>query len=240
MHMAQIATAPTAAGPHHPVLRMLAFSLMLCAGPLAADEHADARQGIHRSSTLASRFQPGSIRSGETAERALNEAGQERAEIEARFGTNERACLGRFFVNGCVTDAKERRQHALADVRKVEVEANAVLRRLRIEEHDRELAEKRSERERKEAERFKDSVPVSDLSAALTNTPAPEAGDVAPAAHMSDRQARHEAKLRQMEEKERAEAQTRAEKAAAYERKVIDAHRRQQAVEAKTSKEAKK
>jgi colicin import membrane protein len=205
---------------------MFAIALASAGPALAASGEAGA------SSPLASRYQPGSIQSGERAAQALAEVERERAGIAARFVADERACMDRFFANTCVEDARERQRHALAEVRTIEVEANALLRRLRVEERDRALAEKRIGPEGKEAERLKEAGPPAESSGQ-------QGAAAAPATAISDRQARHEARLAQIEEKERAEAQQRADRAAAYEKRVLKAQERQRASEARTMKEAK-
>jgi hypothetical protein len=237
--MAQKSREPKTPNPGRCIFRLAALSLILCAGSVAAND-ASSLQAMQSSPAPESRFQPGSIQSGEAAEQALSEAGRRRAEIAARFAADERACMKRFFVNSCVADAREHERHGLAEVRKVEVEAKAVQRRLHIEERDRELAEKQTERERKESGRSTGSVPIPAVSLTSANASGRDATDVAPAGGMSDREARHDAKLRRIAEKERADAQKRAEKAAAYDRKILDVQKHQQAVEARTAKAEKK
>lgn len=228
--MAQTPPKPTSSGSERFLFCMFAISLSFIGPATAAPGEAQAIQAT-ASMTLSSRFQPGSIQSEEHAEQALSETGRERAAIASRFAADERICLDRFFVNSCVEDAKERQRHALAEVRRIEVEANALLRRLRVEERDRALLEKRIEQERKEAGRLKEAAPPADSEAAV-GTSGQESIHAAPEAEISSRQARHEAKLKRIEEKERAQAQKRADKVASYERKVIEAQKRRHTAQA--------
>jgi hypothetical protein len=217
----------------------------MSAGPVFAQDAGTS------SSDVASRYS-GRIGSVETAERAHAEVGKERSGIEQRFAADERACHAEFFATSCIDSAKERRRHALADVRKVEVEANAFLRQARVNERDKALEDKRLERERKEAERLKReqaSAPPGKAKAAVREnsgetareTPPKPVREPAPAraspsprnGDANQRQAQHDAKLKRLEQQERADAQKRADKVAAYERKVREAEERQREVEAK-------
>jgi hypothetical protein len=192
---------------------------------------AVSAQDADRTDEWPKRYPPGTIVSVETAERVLAEAKHERAAIEQRFVAQERTCFDDFFANSCVAKAKERRRVDLADVRKVEVDANAFLRQARVDERDGALAEKRAAAEKKEAERLqkeREGRPVkAERKRAVIQEPAPvNAGP-------NKRIEQHEAKLRRIEEKERADAQKRAENIASYEKKVRDAEERQREVEAK-------
>jgi colicin import membrane protein len=232
--------------------RLLAGSCLICVAVIASLISAGpvfAQDAGTSSSDLLSRYS-GRIGSVETAERALAEVGKERSGIEQRFAADERVCHTEFFANACIDKAKERRRHALAGVRKVEVEANAFLRQARVSERDKALEDKRLERERNEAERLKreQASPPPDKTKAgvrensgktARETPPKPVREPAPArpsprnGDANQRQAQHDAKLKRLEQQERADAQKRADKVAAYERKVKEAEERQREVEAK-------
>lgn len=182
-------------------------------------------------SGLVNRY-AGGIASVEVAERALADVHKERSGIEARFAADERACYTEFFANSCVENAKERRRAALVEVRKVEVDANAFLRQARVNERDRALEEKRVAQERKQAERLKQEQAAGPAKQKKTHMREP-AREPAPASAspIDTREARHEAKLKRLEAQDRADAQKRADKVAAYERKVREAQERQRQVE---------
>ncbi|MDB5729396.1 MAG: hypothetical protein JWQ00_2601 [Noviherbaspirillum sp.] len=234
--MAKISPKPKTLSSERLLFCMLVVSLSFAGPGVAAPDEAHVVQDI-ASSTLSTWFRPGSIQSKERAEQVLSEAGRERAEIAAKFAVSERACEGQFFANSCIENARERQRHDLAAVRKIEVEANALLRRLRIEERDRAVAEKRAGQEKSEAERARESTPPTSSSATPDGVSGQEGMTITPASGVSDRQARHEAKLRRIEERERANAQKRADKAAAYEKKTMETQRRQLAAETKAVKE---
>lgn len=68
----------------------------------------------------------------------------------------ERYCQGKLLVAGCIEDARHARQDAEKAIRRVELEAVEIDRRLRIHEHELKLerrAEQDREREIKAAER---------------------------------------------------------------------------------------
>ena len=94
------------------------------------------------SQLLAERYPPGSIETPEKAEAALGEVATTRADVD-RFYSNQRlACFDRFFATVCTNDVREKRRAAFTKIRKVEVEANAFLRKDKAAERDRALAER--------------------------------------------------------------------------------------------------
>jgi colicin import membrane protein len=211
------------------LMRAALIASMSCVAPAFAQADSAA------SSSLVQRYS-GRIGSADVAERALAEVTKERSGIDKRFAAEQHACFDDFFANSCVDKAKERRRQALEELRKVEVEANAFLRQTRANEKDMALEEKRVERERKEVERLqelaaeppkKPKVPTSD-TARPAAVPKQDAAD--------PRVARHQAKMKQLEEHERAQEQKRAEKVANYERKVKRAEERQRQVEERKKK----
>ena len=94
------------------------------------------------SQVLAERYPPGSIETAARAEAALDDIAKTRTDID-RFYSNERiACFERFFATACTNDVREKRRAALTKIRKIEVEANALLRKEKAAERDRALAER--------------------------------------------------------------------------------------------------
>lgn len=75
------------------------------------------------------------------AEERLAAVAAERTAIEARYAEREAACYDKFFVNHCLDEAREERRAALAQQRSIEIEAAHYLRRLKVEERDKAIAE---------------------------------------------------------------------------------------------------
>ena len=89
---------------------------------------------------LAAKYPGGSIQTEETADQALREVDQQRAAVEQKFATVQHDCYSKFFATKCLDAAKEERRVSLAQIRKVEVEANSYTRANRVVERDRNLA----------------------------------------------------------------------------------------------------
>lgn len=189
-------------------------------------------------SELMNRYS-GGITSAETAERALAEVKAERSAIQGRFAAAESACHAEFFANACADKAKERRRVALEQLRKVEVDANAFLRRDRVARRDKALEEKNAERERKEAERLKQGDPTAVAKPPKTPREAAPAKPDIGSGDPDPREERHQARLKRLEERDRADAQKRADNVAAYEKKVKQAEERQRQVEERKKKKEK-
>ncbi|WP_157691729.1 hypothetical protein [Noviherbaspirillum autotrophicum] len=203
--------------------RIAFFSVVLLAQGVSAQSAESA--------SVAARYPSGSIRSVEAAEQALVDAAKERAEVEQRFLAEKNACLSRFFASSCEEGAREQRRAALEGLKAVEVEANAFKRRERVIERDRALEEKRvqDEKERQERMRQQDERAAQPRAQAEPRQNAEKA--VQAEARSSDRQARHQEKLRRIEADEAANAQKRANNIAEYQKKVQAAQAHQQEVE---------
>ena len=119
------------------LLNSLLLALPLLSGTLLSGAHAqDASQ------VLAERYPPGSIETARRAEAALDDIATTRADVD-RFYSNQRgACFDRFFATACTNDVREKQRAALTKIRKIEVEANALLRKEKAAERDRALAER--------------------------------------------------------------------------------------------------
>lgn len=106
---------------------------------------------------LATQFPPQSIDSVERANAALALVPAARAEIARRTAAQRAQCLDDFFTSSCLNDLRESERHATKAVRRVEVEANALLRRERAAERDRAVAD----RERRAAEQRAKSISIT-------------------------------------------------------------------------------
>lgn len=224
---------------------MTAYTSKRCGAWIIAVSSAILAQGVSAQpapppaeASVTAHYPPGSIRSVEAADLALAEVGKERAEVERRFADEKNACFSRFFASSCEEDAKEWRRAALERLKTVEVEANAFKRRARVDERDRALEEKRmqDEKDRQERMRREEENPRQPRAAGQEQQSAVEAGQSAASA--TERQARHQAKLKRIEAEEAANAPKRAENIAAYRKKVQDAQARQREIEKRKAEKA--
>ena len=94
------------------------------------------------SQVLAERYPSGSIETAARAEAALDDIAKTRADIDRLYSNERIACFERFFATACTNDVREKRRAALTKIRKIEVEANALLRKEKAAERDRALAER--------------------------------------------------------------------------------------------------
>lgn len=106
---------------------------------------------------LATQFPPKSIDTIERANAALALVPVARAEIERRIASQRFQCYEDFFTSSCLNDLRDAERRANKAVRRVEVEANALLRRERAAERDRAVAE----RERRAAEQRAKSISIT-------------------------------------------------------------------------------
>lgn len=227
-------------GPRRAKWRRIAVLLLVsgAASWLAQSWAADAPAGTPVPQQLSERYPAGSIQSVEAAERALSAAARERAEIEARYRSAERACYPKFFTTACLDGAKERRRVALARLRPIEIEAKSFKRRARVAEREQALAEQRAQDESVPPQPAKDQT---EQKAAPAGKPAIDAPVMKPADAGAKRQPRpagkrvfqHEIKSERRQRKDIADAKKRADNVAAYERKVREAELHRRAVAAR-------
>ena len=128
---------------------------------------AVAAQSEELEQSLLTHYPAGSISTIPTAKAALAEVVAVRGEVERRFAESRATCLEKFFTSQCVAEAKELRRAALYNIRKVEVEANAFLRKERAAERERTISERQSR-----AVRPLDgpSIPISGAARENSNT----------------------------------------------------------------------
>jgi len=152
--------------------------------------------------SVSTNYRGVTIRSDAAADDALLWAAKTREETEKKFIDEERVCYSRFFVNACLSDAKERRRVALSQVKRVEIEANEFKRASKVKKDDSVAAQKTSEEH---------ALQVSSENKPKT---------------VDERMAEHEEKLKEIEEKDNAEAPQRARNVEVYEQKVKEAEER--------------
>lgn len=105
---------------------------------------------------LKERYPTDSIQSAESARSALQDVQEARTHIEARYTAEQHACYPKFFTTSCLDKVTEHRRKDLAAIRPIEVEANAFVRKSKVVESDRRLAEKAAQNEADAAQRAKD------------------------------------------------------------------------------------
>jgi hypothetical protein len=210
--------------------------------PHAFGQAATDLAPVENPDSVVVRFPKGSIHSIEMADTALADAAKERAEIEARFSREEQACHSQFFATSCIDKAKDRRRRAFLKLRPVEIEANTYKRQARVVSRDEALANKRGREENDRLEHVKREQESrrSEKAADMRDETAPDAASKPQDDSVTDRSARHEAKLKREREKEASNAAKRAENIAAYERKVQEAQARQAEVAAKKAEKEQK
>ncbi len=174
---------------------------------------------------------PPPVTSVAQADQRLASVARERAAIEARFAERERVCYTKFFVNNCLDEAKEQRRMALSAQRTIEVQASRFKREAIVEERDRNLAEAEKRYQEQEA-RLAAQPPRQ--APAVTPVPPPRPSTV------PGRVAERNARLKQAQQQNAADAPKRAESVRAYEQRKAEAAERQRRVaERKAEKAAK-
>ena len=124
---------------------------------------------------LAEEFPPQSITTVERANAALRRVAVVRTEIGERTQREKTDCYQRFFATACLNTAADHERKSKKSVRRVEVEANALLRKEKAAERDRAVAQ----REERAAQQRAKAISIT--GAARESEPA-EAGTDAPAA----------------------------------------------------------
>lgn len=185
---------------------------------------------------VAKQFPAGSILDKDIAAQALDMVKQARSEITIAADTRDRECYTRFFVTRCLDKVKESKRLALGELRSVEVEANAFLRRERVVERDRQLEKDRLERESK--------TPQAERPVRMPQSVDPQQQEREQAQRKLNeeeyarRAAEHEARQERLRAKEAAGAAKRERNALARERKVQQSLERQRELEERAAKDA--
>ncbi len=168
------------------------------------------------------------IQTVEQADASLAQVKQERAATEAEFSASEAVCYTKFFVNNCLDKAKETRRVRLADVRAREIEANYFKRKNAVDIRDREL----EDRAQRDAAEQADHAPKPHANPADRAAPVPQ--KVLPA----QRQAEHDARVKQRDAAAAAKAGERAQNVKDFEAKQAESAERQQRVADKAAERA--
>jgi colicin import membrane protein len=184
---------------------------------------------------LLERYPADSIQSPDAAKDALKEVDAAREHIDERYALEQRACYPKFFTTACLDKVTERRRKDLAAVRPIEVEANAYLRKAKVVERDRKLAEKAAENEADAAQRAQqstqhDAAVTNKLEADQHDAISKESQRQKRADDAARKQADHAAREQERKANEARDAAGRAENVDKYNKKVKDAKQRQEEV----------
>ncbi|MGV8899793.1 MAG: hypothetical protein ACOH2B_11210 [Burkholderiaceae bacterium] len=187
---------------------------------------------------LSARYPPGSIATGDVAETALEQVATENTRIELEYAQAEQACREQFFVSACRDTAKERRRAALESIRPLKIEAETLIRRMRVADRDQALTEKHMEKAAEaiqfEQDALKKTQEIAQKQArnAEKDRERSQKTDL----HVQDDRSRivdHQVRQTRMQREVTADAQKRAANVAAYDKKIREAQAHQRDIAAK-------
>ncbi len=127
-----------------PVILALFAQIMFAAHALATPGSTELTQIANLSASLDQKYAAGTISSAEQAELALQESNAAQLRLQSWYEQSERACHDTFFVNDCLSDVKQKRRQYIVALQRIALEAKALQRKLRIEQLDRELAQRQA------------------------------------------------------------------------------------------------
>ncbi len=110
--------------------------------------------GFAENMAILERYPSGSIQTVERANQAIDDVQRERDLLQESFLDKKDDCLQRFFVSSCLNKAKEAKRQAKKQLRTVEVEANAFLRKDKADERDRGVAERQRQAEQAQGKKI--------------------------------------------------------------------------------------
>ena len=122
---------------------------------------------------FAERFAPGSIDTTERAKAALDEIVAVRTAVDNLYYDQRVACYSRFFASACMSDVRQKQRAAQSKIRKIEIEANAFLRKEKAAERDRALAERENRANQQPGGRSRPITGTARESASEVTVPAP-------------------------------------------------------------------
>jgi colicin import membrane protein len=185
-------------------------------GPARAQTIGQAPQGAPRVPAT---------HSVEQADATLAQVARERAAVHQRYAQDEQVCYGKFFVNRCLDQAREKRRVALAELRAVEVEASHFKRQDAVSRRDADLAERARKDEQEQAARAAQPPRAAKAPVEEMPPPAPKGGPT-----LEQRQAEHDAREQRRQAEATAAAGKRAANVAAFERKQQESEARKVAI----------
>ena len=110
--------------------------------------------GFAENMAILERYPSGSIQTVERANQAIDDVQRERDLLQESFLDKKDDCLQRFFVSSCLNKAKEAKRQAKKQLRTVEVEANAFLRKEKAAERDRGVVERQRQAEQAQGKKI--------------------------------------------------------------------------------------
>ncbi len=193
----------------------------------------EARAPIHQ------RYPAGSIKSVEMAQKALDEAAEDRQVLDVRYILDQRACYPKFLVSDCLEVAKDRKRVAEKAIKQVEYEANVFQRQANVDDRDRSLAEQHAKDEEDAARRLAEQKQKDIDSARKVQESRAKNNEVQQRIDQNKdvpadlRVREHDAKLRQQQAEDAAQAPERAANAAERQRRIKEAEEHRLEVERK-------
>lgn len=121
--------------------------VLLCLSTMPAYATPDSNelsQIVNLTASLDQKYAAGSIRTAEQAESALKESTATQARLQSWYERADKTCHGNFFVNNCLNEIKEQRRLYIVVLQRIALEAKALQRKLRIDQLDRDLAERQA------------------------------------------------------------------------------------------------
>ncbi|KAF1044598.1 MAG: hypothetical protein GAK35_01700 [Herbaspirillum frisingense] len=188
---------------------------------------------------LNQRYPAGTIKSGETAQKALDEAAEDRQAVGLRYILDQRDCYKKFMVSNCLEAAKDRKRIAEKNIKQVENEANVYQRQATVDERDRSLAEQHAKDEEDAARRLQEQKQKEIDSARKVQESNAKNREVQQRIDQNKdvpadlRVREHDAKIQQQQAEEAARAPERAANAAARQQRIKDAEAHRLDVERK-------
>jgi len=234
--LAPLPSTPMPARRQRPLLLgMAALLLALSASPAVLAADIELKPVDQPAAELTARYPLATLTSVETANRALADVADAKAEVEARDLEQRRACYQKFFVNHCLDIAKEQRRLAMKAIRPIDIAANAFLRKDRADERDKALEVHDAAQPAEAAQKAQDQQVKEASNAEKVKQGAAKDKEVAANTrkHMGEadkRVAEHNAKLQKARQDEAAKASERAANVAAFEKKAKDSAARQKEV----------
>ncbi|TWI47763.1 hypothetical protein IP92_02825 [Pseudoduganella flava] len=190
--------------------------------------------GAAAAQELPARVPNPAITTVEQADAKLADVKRERDAAEADYAAAEQVCYAKFFVNNCLDKAKETRRARLAELRKLEIDANYFKRKNSVEVRDREL-EERAQRDAAEQASRAAKPPAQRVNPDDKPRPVPLVKTPA------ERQAEYAERQKQRQAADAKKASERAQNVADYQRKQAESAERQQRVaDKKAEREARR
>ncbi|WP_343742381.1 hypothetical protein [Herbaspirillum huttiense] len=188
---------------------------------------------------IAQRYPAGSIKSDEAAQKALDEAAEDRQVAELRYILDQRACYPKFLVSDCLEAARDRKRLTDKGIKAVEYEAKVFQRQATVDDRDRSLAEQRAKDEEDSARRLADQKQKEADSARKVQESRTKNSEVQQRIDQNKnvpadyRVRQHEAEVQRQQAEEAARAPSRAANAAERQRRIQEAEEHRLEVERK-------